>query len=95
MTASPMNFSTVPPKDSIVVRTRAKYGAWMARTSSGSSCSERAVKPTRSTKRTVTIFRSSASAGAKAASGAPQALQKRAPAGFSFPQLVQVCTVEA
>src|SRR5689334_6809977 len=86
-----MNFSTTPPNDSIADRTRAKYGAWIARTSSGSSCSDRAVKPTRSTKRTVMIFRSSASAGAESGSAAAQLLQKRAPAGFSCPQLEQIC----
>src|SRR3954463_2840370 len=63
----------------------------IARTSSGSSCSERAVKPTTSTKSTVTILRSSISAGADAGSGAAQALQNRAPAAFSCPQLGQVC----
>ena len=53
------------------------------------------MNPTRSTKRTVTIFRSSASAGAAGDSGAPQALQKLASAGFSRPQLGQSCMVEA
>src|SRR5256885_4594700 len=58
--SSPMNFSTVPPNASISERTRAKYGVRIARTSSGSSFSARAVKPTRSAKSTVTTFRSSA-----------------------------------
>ena len=40
-------------------RSRSQYGASTARTSSGSSCSARDVKPTRSAKSTVTTFRSS------------------------------------
>ena len=95
ITASPMYFSTVPPNASIADRTRAKYGAWIARTSSGSSCSDRAVNPTRSTKRTVTTLRSSASTGAEPGSAAAHELQKRAPAGFSCPQLGQICMREA
>src|SRR6266545_4050865 len=75
ITASPMNFSTVPPKRSISDRRRAKYGESMARTSSGSSCSARPVKPTRSAKKTLTIFRSSRAIACSAASGAVQALQ--------------------
>src|SRR5947208_1732480 len=66
----------------------------MARTSSGSRRSERAVKPTRSTKRTVTILRSSGSAAAASGSGEAQALQNRASGGFSWPHLGQVCTDE-
>src|SRR5438093_1101360 len=58
ITASPMNFSTVPPKRSSSYRSRSWYGRSIASTSSGSSCSARAVKPTRSAKRTVTTFRS-------------------------------------
>ena len=59
MTASPMNFSTVPPKRSMSALTRSWYGRRVARTSSGSARSERSVKPTRSTNRTETTFRSS------------------------------------
>src|SRR6266540_3351786 len=61
----------------------------MARTSSGSSCSARPVKPTRSAKKTVTTLRSSRDAGCSAVSGAAHALQKRAPSGFSWPHLAQ------
>jgi hypothetical protein len=61
----------------------------MARTSSGSSCSARPVKPTRSAKKTVTTLRSSREAAGSAASGAAHALQKRAPSGFSWPHAAQ------
>ena len=59
ITASPMNFSTVPPWRSSSARTRAWYGESRPRTSSGSSRSACAVKPTRSTKTMVTVLRSS------------------------------------
>ena len=58
MTASPMNFSTVPPWRSSSARTRSWYGRRIASTSSGSSDSARLVKPTRSQKTTVTTLRS-------------------------------------
>src|SRR5919198_1092463 len=67
----------------------------MARTSSGSSCSARPVKPTRSAKKTVTTLRSSRAATCSAASAAPQALQKRAPSGFSCPHAGQIGMPEA
>jgi hypothetical protein len=57
-TASPMNFSTEPPKRSSSDRRCAWYGDRIASTSSGSSVSERAVKPTRSAKSTLTTLRS-------------------------------------
>jgi hypothetical protein len=60
ITASPMNFSTVPPQRSSSSRRRSWYGLRMSATSSGSSCSEVAVNPTRSAKRTVMTFRSRA-----------------------------------
>jgi hypothetical protein len=63
ITASPMNFSTVPPYRSISLFAAAWNGRSAARTSSGSARSERAVKPTRSTKSTETTFRSSRAAG--------------------------------
>ena len=90
ITASPMNFSTVPPNASISERTRAKYGVRIARTSSGSSFSARAVKPTRSAKSTVTTFRSSAKPCDRSGSGSAQARQNFAIGGFSCPQLGQV-----
>ena len=53
-------------------RKRAWYGRIRARTSSGSCCSDAAVKPTRSQKRTETIFRSSSTAVGCSVSGAVQ-----------------------
>ena len=88
-----MNFSTVPPQASISARTRWKYGVWIARTSSGSSRSERAVKPTRSAKSTETIFRSSRALPWSAVRRVPQALQNFASGGFSRPQLGQTFTL--
>ncbi len=58
ITASPMNFSSDPPKWATVARASSKYRHWSSRTSSGSSDSERVVKPTRSRKRTETSRRS-------------------------------------
>src|SRR5581483_7201333 len=69
-------------------RALAWYGASVARTSSGSAESEREVWPTRSTKTTLTTFRSSRAAEG-AASGAPQPAQKRASSGLSRPQAAQ------
>ncbi len=89
ITASPMNFSTTPPNDSISRRTRSWYGASTARTSSGSSRSALAVNPTRSTKMTVTIRRSSLGSGIASPIEEPQARQKRATSGFSWPQAGQ------
>ena len=51
MTASPMNFSTVPPCRSTIVCTRSKYRAIRARSASGSIDSPSAVEPARSQKR--------------------------------------------
>src|SRR3954471_6437529 len=61
----------------------------MPRTSSGSSCSERAVWPTRSTKSTETRRRSSPLRRGSS-SWLPQALQNFAASGFSWPQCAQV-----
>ena len=58
ITASPMNFSTVPPRCSTFQRSRAWNGSSSRRTSSGSSRSASVVKPTRSAKSTVTVRRS-------------------------------------
>ena len=63
MTASPTNFSTVPPYRSISRFRNSWYGRRRARTSSGSARSDAAVCPTRSTKRTETSLRSSDSTG--------------------------------
>src|SRR5215211_140777 len=64
----------------------------MARTSSGSSRSERDVNPTRSAKRTETTLRSSRTGAC--ASGAPQFPQNRNPSGFSCPQRWQTTMPE-
>ncbi len=58
-TASPMNFSTVPPKPCSSSCRRVRYGASRAWMSSGSAPSAAAVEPTRSAYRQVTVFRSS------------------------------------
>jgi hypothetical protein len=95
ITASPMNFSTVPPCRSSSARTWAWYGESTPRTSSGSSRSACAVNPTRSTKITVTVFRSSRSAPSSVWSGLAHALQNRAPSGFCSPQFAHVNTGKA
>ncbi len=91
ITASPMNFSTVPPKRSSSSRARAWYGASVARTSSGSAFSERAVCPTRSTKTMLTTLRSSR-AWPWAVSGEPHEAQNRASSGLSRPHVLQTIT---
>ncbi len=58
MTASPMNFSTVPPYRAITCRHVSKYCESRSLTSSGSRFSERAVNPTRSANSTETRRRS-------------------------------------
>src|SRR3954453_19416394 len=73
----------------------------MCRTSSGSSCSEWVVKPTRSAKRTLTILRSSLSSGGTGAAGGaagggaapstrvPQLVQNAMPGATASPQPAQ------
>ncbi len=82
MTASPMNFSTVPPNSSICSRVWAKYRSVTVRRVSGSSVSDSTVESTRSQKTTVTSLRSAVD-GADAATwrGVPQCGQKRASGG--------------
>ena len=48
ITASPMNFSTIPPYRPITVRATAKYRDSSSRTASGSRVSDNGVKPTTS-----------------------------------------------
>ena len=79
----------VPPNRSISCFTRAWYGRNRARTSSGSAFSDAAVNPTRSTKRTETILRSSALDRGASSIAVPQAQQNRARSGFSSPHLGQ------
>jgi len=85
-----MNFSTVPPWCSSSARTRVWYRDSTLRTSSGSRRSAWAVKPTRSMKTIVTVFRSSPPVGSAPASAAPQALQNRESWGFSRLELGHV-----
>jgi hypothetical protein len=84
ITASPMNFSTVPPWNSTIPFMRSKYRASKPRSASGSTDSPNAVEPVTSQNSTVTVFRTPARA--VAVSGAAQAPQKRKPSGFSCPQ---------
>ena len=87
-TASPMNFSTVPPNRSSSSRARSWYVRSSARTSSGSLSSARAVEPTRSVKTTLTTLRSSRRAVVGvAASDVPHAEQNFAASAFSAPQV--------
>ena len=88
ITASPMNFSTVPPCRSIAARAASKYRVITARTASGSRDSANAVEPETSQKSTVTSFR--CSRAGTSASAAPHESQKRAPSRFSAPQLAHV-----
>jgi hypothetical protein len=94
-----MNFSTMPPSDSISSRARAKYGRRRALTSSGSAPSDPAVNPARSANRTETTFRSSAMSDRTgvegASSGEPHAPQKRASRAFTVPQTSHVCARDA
>ncbi len=96
ITASPMNFSGVPPRAVISALIASKYRSVTARRVSGSSTPDRAVEPTRSQKSTVTGLRSSAGGGAAgagtgaavaavpaAAHGVPQDEQNRAVGGRS------------
>ena len=82
ITASPMNFSTVPPWRSSSARTRSWYGPRSASTSSGSSAPRAAVKPTRSQKTTVTTLRSRRGRGHQAVfarSASPRSMKNVAP----------------
>ncbi|TML64184.1 MAG: hypothetical protein E6G17_03315 [Actinobacteria bacterium] len=58
-TASPMNFSTVPPSASISSRMASKYALMSALKRSGSRRSPMLVEPATSAKSTVTSLRSS------------------------------------
>src|SRR5213593_792147 len=92
ITASPMNFSTVPPWRSTTAFIASKYPVITRRRASGSMRSPRAVDPATSQNRMVTVLRTSR--GAASAKDDPQARQNRALAGFSVPQLAQVGTFE-
>ena len=60
---------------------------------SGSDRSASAVDPTTSQKSTVTVFRTSRDEAGAAPSGAAHELQKRAPAGFSWPHCAHSITI--
>src|SRR5437660_2322900 len=83
MTESPMNFWTVPPQASIVEVMTEKNRWRRTRQRSGSKRSPSVVDPVMSAKRTVTSLRSSITLSPIAA---PQAGQKRAPAGTAAAQ---------
>src|SRR3954462_14656203 len=85
ITASPMNFSMVPPYRATTVRAMSKYRERSSRTSSGSRDSDKGVKPTRSQNSTEQIRRSATGPISTAAGGAgvpvkacPQFKQNRA-----------------
>jgi hypothetical protein len=88
MTASPMNFCTVPPWRSSTARMASNQRAITRPSDSGSSRSPRLVDPARSLNTTVTTLRVSRPPAA-AASGVPQLRQNLARAGFSSPQAAQ------
>ena len=66
ITASPTNFSTVPPARSTGVRMASNQRVITARRASGSSRSPSSVEPATSQKSTVTVFRITAAAEAMA-----------------------------
>src|SRR5437879_4082123 len=92
MTASPMNFSRLPPNDSMASFAAPWYACSVSRTSSGSPSWERPVKPTKSAKSTDMTLRSCLDSPV---SGAPQARQNRARSGFSSPQRPQRISPES
>ena len=87
ITASPMNFSTVPPWRSSTARISSKYRVMTRRSDSGSSFSPRDVDPVTSVNTTVTVLRTSRASAEGAESSAPHAKQNRAMSGLSWPQL--------
>ena len=88
MTASPMNFSTVPPCRSSTSRAVSKNRDITQRTDSGSSRSPSAVEPVTSANTSVTILR--ASCATALGSSAPQKPHRRKRSGFSSRQLGQI-----
>jgi hypothetical protein len=88
MTASPMNFSTVPPWRSSTARTASKQAPMSRRNVSGSSLSPSAVEPVTSVNRTVTVLRIPRPDPA-ASSAAPQRPQNRKSSGTLAPQAGQ------
>jgi hypothetical protein len=66
-----------------------------ARTSSGSICSAREVKPTRSANSTDTTLRSSCASGSTSAAAAPHSEQNFAPTWSPWPHDGQTLTLQA
>jgi hypothetical protein len=93
ITASPMNFSTVPPWASSTVFMRSKYRDMTPRSDSGSSRSPRPVEPLTSQKTIVTVLRTSRAGADGTSSPAPHSEQNLAPSGFSCSQFGQAVTV--
>ena len=93
ITASPMNFSTVP-RGARAPAHRVKYRAMTLRSDSGSSCSPSSVEPVTSQNTIVTVFRTSAAAWERGKCS-PQSEQNFAPAAFSAPQLEHAATAES
>ncbi len=86
MTASPMNFSTVPPWRSIAARIVSKYLVITLRSGSGSRPSPIAVDPVTSQNTIETVLRTSLAGSAGAVSGVAQFRQNFARSGFCSPQ---------
>src|SRR2546426_4715944 len=91
MTASPMNFSTVPPQDAMAADIAEKYASRTERSRSGSSRSPSSVEPMTSANRIDTSLRSSA-ARSTGRSDAPHPGQNSNPSGLSRAQFAQVTT---
>src|SRR3954469_23700471 len=87
ITASPMNFSTVPPWRSMTPRIASQYRVNTPCRRSGSRRSPSAVDPTMSAKRIVTVRR--APACGSTAKGAPHAGQNEKSSGAARPQFRQ------
>jgi len=90
ITASPMNFSTLPPWRSIARRMASKYRAMICSSDSGSRPCPSSVDPTTSENTTVTVLRASASGADGPANAVPHARQNRASAWFSDPHAGQI-----
>ncbi len=86
ITASPMNFSTVPPWKVITRSARRKAVSISSRSGSGSRCSPSSVDPTTSAKSTVTSLRAAVPVVRK---GVPQPRQNLARGGLRSPQSSQ------
>ena len=89
ITASPMNFSTVPPNAAAACDSSLYTSASSARRCSASTRIASSVEPARSANSTVASLRSSPPADA-GVSGRPQLGQKRAPSGTALPHAGQV-----